>query len=128
VSSRQAAPQLTDLLWPGDHDAHKAMHASVDATVCTLLPRTNLASIMRVQVVVETGRAVGTEGLVAGQVVDIKSEGKQRTDGSKPGLDVLRYIHEHKTAALVTTLLESFRSRMGPLPQRTPSECGSSSA
>ena len=31
------------------------------------------------QVIVETGRAVGTEGLVAGQVVDIKSEGKQRT-------------------------------------------------
>ncbi len=29
--------------------------------------------------IVETGRAVGTEGLVAGQVVDIKSEGKQRT-------------------------------------------------
>ena len=59
-------------------------------------------SAMHLQVIVETGRAVGTEGLVAGQVVDIKSEGKQRTDGSKPGLDVLRYIHEHKTAALVS--------------------------
>ena len=50
---------------------------------------------------------MGTEGLVAGQVVDIKSEGKQRTDGSKPGLDVLRYIHEHKTAALVSRQSQS---------------------
>lgn len=43
----------------------------------------------------ETGKAVGSEGLVAGQVVDIKSEGQH------PGLDILRYIHEHKTAALL---------------------------
>ncbi len=28
------------------------------------------------QVIVETGKAVGAEGLVAGQVVDIKSEGQ----------------------------------------------------
>lgn len=28
------------------------------------------------QVIVETGKAVGSEGLVAGQVVDIKSEGQ----------------------------------------------------
>jgi hypothetical protein len=29
-----------------------------------------------VQVIVEVGKAVGAEGLVAGQVVDIKSEGQ----------------------------------------------------
>jgi len=83
----------------------------------------HIVGIVPAQVVVETGRAVGTEGLVAGQVVDIKSEGKQRTDGSKPGLDVLRYIHEHKTAALVTTLLTPFGRRVASLPQRTPSGC-----
>jgi hypothetical protein len=43
----------------------------------------------------ELGRAVGAEGLVAGQVVDIQSEDKE------VGLDVLRYIHLHKTAALL---------------------------
>ena len=59
---------------------------------------------------------------MAGQVVDIKSEGKQRTDGSKPGLDVLRYIHEHKTAALVTTLLAPDQCRAAAMPQRTPSD------
>lgn len=50
-----------------------------------------------VQVISELGKAVGSEGLVAGQVVDIKSEGA----GEKVGVDTLRYIHEHKTAALL---------------------------
>ncbi|KAG1666583.1 hypothetical protein FOA52_000550 [Chlamydomonas sp. UWO 241] len=47
------------------------------------------------RVIVELGRAVGAEGLTAGQVVDIKSEDKE------VGLDVLEYIHHHKTAALL---------------------------
>ena len=44
-------------------------------------------------VVAEVGRAVGAEGLVAGQVVDLKSEGA----GAEVGIDTLEYIHEHKT-------------------------------
>lgn len=47
------------------------------------------------QVICELGKAVGAEGLVAGQVVDIKSE------NAEVGLDVLEYIHHHKTAALL---------------------------
>ncbi|PNH08036.1 Geranylgeranyl pyrophosphate synthase, chloroplastic [Tetrabaena socialis] len=47
------------------------------------------------RVIIELGKAVGAEGLVAGQVVDIKSENQE------VGLDVLRYIHLHKTAALL---------------------------
>eukprot|EP00798_Chlamydomonas_sp_ICE-L_P015982 gene15982-22115_t len=47
------------------------------------------------RVIMELGRAVGAEGLVAGQVVDIKSENQE------VGLDVLEYIHHHKTAALL---------------------------
>jgi geranylgeranyl diphosphate synthase type II len=46
-------------------------------------------------VVAEVGRAVGAEGLVAGQVVDLKSEGA----GAEVGLDTLEYIHEHKTVS-----------------------------
>ena len=49
------------------------------------------------QAVLELSRAVGAEGLVAGQVVDIKSEGA----GSAIGVETLQYIHEHKTAALL---------------------------
>eukprot|EP00879_Flechtneria_rotunda_P002496 GHRR01002694.1.p1 GENE.GHRR01002694.1~~GHRR01002694.1.p1 ORF type:complete len:346 (+),score=130.90 GHRR01002694.1:162-1199(+) len=48
-----------------------------------------------VRVIVELARASGAEGLVGGQVVDIQSEDKE------VGLDVLKYIHEHKTAALL---------------------------
>jgi len=47
------------------------------------------------RVISELARASGADGLVGGQVVDIQSEGQE------VGLDVLRYIHEHKTAALL---------------------------
>lgn len=40
-------------------------------------------------------RAAGSFGMVGGQVMDIASEGQQVT------LDVLEYIHRHKTAALI---------------------------
>lgn len=40
-------------------------------------------------------RASGTDGMVAGQVVDILSEGKP------PDAERLEYIHEYKTAALI---------------------------
>ncbi|CAL0330753.1 unnamed protein product [Lupinus luteus] len=44
----------------------------------------------------EVAKSVGTEGLVAGQVVDINSEGL-----SDVGLERLEFIHLHKTAALL---------------------------
>lgn len=50
-----------------------------------------------VQAVTELAKAVGAEGLVAGQMVDIKSEGL----GTSIGVETLQYIHEHKTAALL---------------------------
>jgi geranylgeranyl diphosphate synthase, type II len=40
--------------------------------------------------------ATGTWGMVGGQVVDIESEGKEI------GVETLRYIHAHKTGALLT--------------------------
>lgn len=55
------------------------------------------------QVICEVGKAVGSEGLVAGQIVDIKSEGA----GDKVGLQTLQYIHEHKTAALLEAAVVS---------------------
>lgn len=55
------------------------------------------------QVIVEVGKAVGAEGLVAGQVVDIKSEGA----GTSVGIETLQYIHEHKTAVLLEAAVVS---------------------
>lgn len=48
-----------------------------------------------VQAVGELGSAVGSKGLVAGQIVDIASEGKQVS------LTELEYIHNHKTGKLL---------------------------
>lgn len=44
----------------------------------------------------ELAKSIGTEGLVAGQVVDLSSTGKTNV-----GLDQLEFIHIHKTAALL---------------------------
>ncbi|CAI9110713.1 OLC1v1010782C1 [Oldenlandia corymbosa var. corymbosa] len=49
-----------------------------------------------VRVIGELAKCIGSEGLVAGQVVDICSEGI-----SDVGLDHLEFIHVHKTAALL---------------------------
>ncbi|CAE6155376.1 unnamed protein product [Arabidopsis arenosa] len=51
-----------------------------------------------VRAIGELAKAIGTEGLVAGQVVDISSEGLDLND---VGLEHLEYIHLHKTAALL---------------------------
>ncbi|KAI9113655.1 hypothetical protein K1719_015582 [Acacia pycnantha] len=49
-----------------------------------------------VRAIGELAKSVGAEGLVAGQVVDIASEGL-----SDVGLEKLEFIHLHKTAALL---------------------------
>ena len=50
------------------------------------------------RVIADVGKAVGAEGLVAGQVVDIQMEG---SGGVGAGLETLRFIHAHKTGALL---------------------------
>jgi geranylgeranyl diphosphate synthase type II len=54
-----------------------------------------LARLGRADVIVEIARALGTNGMIGGQVVDIESEGRP-VDRS-----VVEYIHEKKTAALI---------------------------
>ncbi|XP_038883208.1 geranylgeranyl pyrophosphate synthase 7, chloroplastic-like [Benincasa hispida] len=49
-----------------------------------------------VRAIGELAKATGTGGLVAGQVVDIDSEG-----ANDVGLELLEFIHVHKTAALL---------------------------
>lgn len=48
------------------------------------------------RVIAGLGKAVGGEGLVGGQIVDLASEGNPDTT-----LETLTYIHNHKTAALL---------------------------
>ncbi|ESQ50582.1 hypothetical protein EUTSA_v10022750mg [Eutrema salsugineum] len=51
-----------------------------------------------VRAIGELARAVGSEGLVAGQIVDLSSEGMDQND---VGLELLEFIHIHKTAVLL---------------------------
>jgi geranylgeranyl diphosphate synthase type II len=44
----------------------------------------------------EIATAAGTRGMVAGQIVDLQSEGE------KPNAETLRYIHRHKTGDMIT--------------------------
>eukprot|EP00850_Spirogloea_muscicola_P016471 SM000133S26837 [mRNA] locus=s133:388716:390283:- [translate_table: standard] len=60
------------------------------ATPCSVPPE------RVVRVLADLGKAVGAEGLVAGQIVDIASENDPNVDLAK-----LEYIHRHKTAALL---------------------------
>ncbi|KAM7517155.1 hypothetical protein LguiA_006738 [Lonicera macranthoides] len=57
---------------------------------------TGVSPVRIVAAVGELAKSIGTEGLVAGQVVDIASTGM-----SNVGLDQLEFIHVHKTAALL---------------------------
>jgi geranylgeranyl pyrophosphate synthase len=54
------------------------------------------------RVIAHLGKAVGSEGLVAGQVVDIASEGDPSV-----GLETLEYVHTHKTAVLLESAVVS---------------------
>src|SRR5690606_38234324 len=47
------------------------------------------------RVVIEVGRAIGTQGMIGGQVADVQAEGKPVT------LADVEWIHRHKTAALI---------------------------
>jgi geranylgeranyl diphosphate synthase type II len=56
------------------------------------------------RVLADVGKAVGSEGLVAGQVVDIQMEG---AGGVGAGLQTLQFIHAHKTGALLEAAVVS---------------------
>ena len=58
-----------------------------------------LAKTGRPECIATLARALGTKGMLGGQVVDIQSEGKQ------VGLETVNYIHRHKTAALIEASL-----------------------
>merc|ERR1719438_696170 len=55
-----------------------------------------------VEVIARLSRSVGAEGLAGGQVMDLECEGKSDTT-----LDDLRWIHVHKTAALLKAAVAS---------------------
>ena len=70
-----------------------------------------LAHLGRADIIAETARALGTEGMIGGQVVDIESEGK------KVSRETVEYIHKKKTAALIRACV-----RIGAMLADAPAE------
>ena len=66
-----------------------------------LLTRLALPGDVVVNIVAEVAQAVGSEGLIGGQVVDLQSEGKQVDRAT------LEYIHCHKTGDLIAVALRT---------------------
>ena len=62
----------------------------------------NVPAERLLQVVIRLGQAVGAEGLVGGQVVDLQSEGKTGITE-----ETLTFIHTHKTGALLEVCVTS---------------------
>lgn len=76
-----------------------------------LLAREVKDSVLSQALIVELAQAVGSRGLLAGQAADILAE------GDKPDLETVRFIHNHKTGALITSSV-----RMGAMAAGAPAE------
>jgi geranylgeranyl diphosphate synthase type II len=82
----------------GKPTAHKAFNealAVLGGDALCILAFEVLASVGRIEVISEIAAALGTGGMIGGQVVDIESEGK------KVDKTIVEYIHHNKTAALI---------------------------
>jgi geranylgeranyl diphosphate synthase, type II len=84
----------------------------------TLVPGWSRYSVS--EIVGELAVAAGSQKLIAGQVVDLESEGK------KISLPLLKFIHESKTAALLTTSIRlgAMSANAAPAQLRNLSEFG----
>ncbi|MBD3422308.1 MAG: polyprenyl synthetase family protein [Chitinivibrionales bacterium] len=82
----------------GKLSAHKAFNealAVLGGDALCIYAFECLANLGNLEIIKEISRALGTGGMIGGQVVDIESEGK-RVDRS-----IIEYIHTNKTAALI---------------------------
>lgn len=98
----------------GKPTAHKAFTealAVLGGDALCIMAYEVLASIGDIALITEISRALGTDGMIGGQVVDIESEGK--------GVDraTVEYIHRAKTAALIKASV-----RMGAILANAPEE------
>jgi len=103
-----------DDLRRGKPTAHKAFNealAVLGGDALCILAFECLARIGRADVLRETAAALGTDGMIGGQVVDIESEGKP---ADRKTVD---YIHQKKTAALITASV-----RVGAMLAGAPEE------
>lgn len=84
---------------PTAHRAFTEAIAVLGGDALCILAFECLTRTGRIDVIRETAEALGTNGMIGGQVVDIESEGKPATR------ETVAYIHDKKTAALITASL-----------------------
>jgi geranylgeranyl diphosphate synthase type II len=80
---------------PTAHRAFGEALAVLGGDALCILAFEVLASVGRIDIIAEIASALGTSGMLGGQVVDIESEGKS------VGRETVEYIHTNKTAALI---------------------------
>jgi geranylgeranyl diphosphate synthase type II len=98
----------------GRPTAHKAFNealAVLGGDALCIFAFECLAKIGQCAIVEEVARALGTFGMIGGQVVDIESEGR------KVDRTTVEYIHANKTASLIRTCV-----RVGAILAQTPAK------
>ena len=98
----------------GKPTAHKAFNealAVLGGDALCIAAFELLTTIGRVDIIREIAGALGTQGMLGGQVVDIESEGKPVKR------EIVEYIHKNKTAALICSSV-----RIGALLANAPED------
>jgi geranylgeranyl diphosphate synthase, type II len=99
----------------GKPTAHKAFNealAVLGGDALCIKAFEALAALGRVDIIGEIAGALGTGGMLGGQVIDIESEGKH------VDRKTVEYIHDNKTAALIRSTV-----RIGAMLANAPGEC-----
>ncbi len=98
----------------GKPTAHKAFNealAVLGGDALCIFAFEILSKIGRIEIINEISSALGTKGMIGGQVVDIESEGKPVSK------ETVKYIHKNKTAALIKASVKT-----GALLANAPSD------
>ena len=86
--------RLTNHKVYGEANAVLAGDALISFAVTTVIKNLKASDEIKIKVIDEIMNAAGVNGIIAGQVVDIESEGKDISE------DTLNFIHNYKTAAM----------------------------
>lgn len=86
--------RLTNHKVYGEANAVLAGDALISFAVTTVIKNLNAPDEIKIKIIDEIMNAAGVNGIIAGQVVDIESEGKDISE------DTLNFIHNYKTAAM----------------------------
>ena len=84
---------------PTAHKQYDEATAVLAGDALCILAFELLAKTERIETITTMAKSLGTHGMIGGQIIDIESEGKD------VDLDTVKYIHYHKTAALIESSL-----------------------